>query len=203
MQKLHPAVLELGLAYSDGTIVGSSARSIAMMLAMHCVVRDFKPSESQAFSRALTSYINACVGFLWDECRAACVPQRNSIKWLKSTINNVRPTACSRAADLDSDRCRDPTAEASARLDGLQQCVQVSPAEDDEVARHQIMKAMDNFINEKFIFAEKMVVQHACSKILEGDVIVTYGHSSIIESILLKAKQVCLSCHAMLLVLPC
>lgn len=90
LQKLHPAILELGLAYSDGAIVGSSDRSIAMMLAMHCVVRDFKASESQAFSRALTSYINACVGFLWDECRAACVPQRNSIKWLKSTINNVR-----------------------------------------------------------------------------------------------------------------
>lgn len=93
VQKLHPVILELGLAYSDGTIAGSSARSIAMMLAMHCVVRDFKPAESQAFSRALTSYINSCVGFLWDECRAACVPQRNSIKWLKSTINNVRPEA--------------------------------------------------------------------------------------------------------------
>lgn len=93
MQKLHPAILELGLAYSDGTVVGSSDRCIAMMLAMHCVVRDFKASETQAFSRALTSYINSCVGFLWDECRAACVPQRNSIKWLKSTINNVCPLA--------------------------------------------------------------------------------------------------------------
>lgn len=91
LQKLHPAILELGLAYSNGTIASSSARSIAMMLAMHCVVRDFKASESQAFSRALTSYINTCVSFLWDECRAACVSQRNSIKWLKSTINNVCP----------------------------------------------------------------------------------------------------------------
>lgn len=70
--------------------------------------------------------------------------------------------------------------------------MQVSPAEDDEVARRQIMKAMDNFVNEKFIFAEKMVVQHACSKIVEGDIIVTYNHSSIIESILLQAKQVCM-----------
>lgn len=52
------------------------------------------------------------------------------------------------------------------------------------------MKAMDNFVNEKFIFAERMVVQHACSKIVEGDVIVTYTHSSVIESILLQAKQV-------------
>ena len=91
VQKLHPAILELGLAYSDGTIKGSSARSIAMMLAMRCVVRDYVPPATQAFSRALTAHINACVGFLWDECRPACVPQRNSIKWLKSTIHNVLP----------------------------------------------------------------------------------------------------------------
>lgn len=90
MQKLHPAILELGLAYSDGTIKGSSARSIAMMLAMRCVVREYVAPPTQAFSRALTAHINACVGFLWDECRPACVPQRNSIKWLKSTIHNVR-----------------------------------------------------------------------------------------------------------------
>jgi translation initiation factor 2B subunit (eIF-2B alpha/beta/delta family) len=94
VQKLHPAILELGLAYSDGSIAGSSARSIAMMLAMRCVVRDYVSPPTQAFPRALTAHINACVGFLWDECRPACVPQRNSIKWLKSTIHNVRCQLC-------------------------------------------------------------------------------------------------------------
>jgi hypothetical protein len=90
LQKLHPAVLELGLAYSDGSLAGASARSIGMMLAMRCVVADFKAPENAAFSRALTSHVNACVAFLWEECRPACVPQRNSIKWLKSIIHNVR-----------------------------------------------------------------------------------------------------------------
>lgn len=68
--------------------------------------------------------------------------------------------------------------------------VQVSPSEADETVRKHILKAMDNFVNEKFIFAEQMVVQHACDKIESGDVIVTYGHSKVIQDIFLNAKKV-------------
>jgi translation initiation factor eIF-2B subunit delta len=69
-------------------------------------------------------------------------------------------------------------------------CAQVSPTEADEDVRKHILKAMDNFVNEKFIFAEQMVTRHACGKIDSGDVIVTYGHSSVVQNILLTAKKV-------------
>jgi translation initiation factor eIF-2B subunit delta len=68
--------------------------------------------------------------------------------------------------------------------------MQVSPSEADETVRKHILKAMDNFVNEKFIFAEQMVVRHACDKIESGDVIVTYGHSKVVQDIFLNAKKV-------------
>ena len=68
--------------------------------------------------------------------------------------------------------------------------VQVAPSEADESVRKHILKAMDNFVNEKFIFAEQMVVRHACDKIESGDVIVTYGHSKVVQDIFLHAKEV-------------
>jgi translation initiation factor 2B subunit (eIF-2B alpha/beta/delta family) len=93
VQKLHPAVLELGLAYSSGSITGATARTIAMLVALKRVVAAYTTPEKQSLSRSLTSYINSCVGFLWDECRPACVPQRNSVKWLKGLIGTVRCTS--------------------------------------------------------------------------------------------------------------
>jgi translation initiation factor eIF-2B subunit delta len=68
--------------------------------------------------------------------------------------------------------------------------MQASPTEADDTVRKQILKAMDNFVNEKFIFAEQMVVRHACDKIKSGDVIVTYGHSKVVQEIFLNAKKV-------------
>jgi translation initiation factor 2B subunit (eIF-2B alpha/beta/delta family) len=90
VQKLHPAILELGLAYADGSIAGSTARTIAMLSACNRAISEYTPPEGVSFSRALAAAVNAAVGFLWFECRPACVPQRNSVKWLKGVISTVR-----------------------------------------------------------------------------------------------------------------
>lgn len=95
VQKVHPAVLQTGLGYADGSIRGSTARSVAMMLALRAALADYVTPENKAFSRAATTYVNTCVAFLWDECRPACVSQRNSVKWLKKALVKVcAPPAC-------------------------------------------------------------------------------------------------------------
>lgn len=92
---MHPAVLQTGLGYADGSIRGSTARSVAMMLALRAALADYVTPENKAFSRAATTYVNTCVAFLWDECRPACVSQRNSVKWLKKALVKVcAPPAC-------------------------------------------------------------------------------------------------------------
>ncbi|XP_068642880.1 translation initiation factor eIF2B subunit delta-like [Aristolochia californica] len=48
---------------------------------------------------------------------------------------------------------------------------------------------IDRFINEKIILAGKVIVRHAVTKIRDGDVLLTYGSSSVVEMILVYAHE--------------
>ena len=48
---------------------------------------------------------------------------------------------------------------------------------------------IDRFINEKIVLADKVIVRHAVTKIRDGDVLLTYGSSSVVEMILLYAHE--------------
>ncbi|XP_039048184.1 translation initiation factor eIF-2B subunit delta-like [Hibiscus syriacus] len=56
-------------------------------------------------------------------------------------------------------------------------------------AKATLMSDVDRFINEKIIIAEKVIVKHAVTKIRDGDVLLTYGASSVVEMILLHAHE--------------
>lgn len=48
---------------------------------------------------------------------------------------------------------------------------------------------IEHFISEKIILADKVIVRHAVTKIRDGDVLLTYGSSCIVEMILLYAHE--------------
>lgn len=48
---------------------------------------------------------------------------------------------------------------------------------------------IERFINEKIILADKVIVGHAVSKIRDGDVLLAYGSSTVVEMILLTAHE--------------
>uniref|UniRef100_A0A2P2ITS4 Translation initiation factor eIF2B subunit delta n=1 Tax=Rhizophora mucronata TaxID=61149 RepID=A0A2P2ITS4_RHIMU len=48
---------------------------------------------------------------------------------------------------------------------------------------------IDQFISEKIILADKVIVKHAVTKIRDGDVLLIYGSSSAVEMILLHAHE--------------
>lgn len=54
-------------------------------------------------------------------------------------------------------------------------------------AKAALCSDIDRFINEKVIFADKVIVGHALKKVMDGDVILTYGFSCVVEMILLQA----------------
>ncbi|TYI13245.1 hypothetical protein ES332_A08G045900v1 [Gossypium tomentosum] len=56
-------------------------------------------------------------------------------------------------------------------------------------AKSMLMLDIDRFINEKIILSEKVIVKHAVTKIRDGDVLLTYGASSVVEMILLHAHE--------------
>ncbi|XP_074568574.1 uncharacterized protein LOC141825085 isoform X2 [Curcuma longa] len=56
-------------------------------------------------------------------------------------------------------------------------------------AKASIQSDIDRFINQKIIIADKVIVRHAFAKIRDGDVLLTYGLSSVVEMILVYAHE--------------
>ncbi|CAN1241247.1 Translation initiation factor eIF-2B subunit delta [Linum perenne] len=52
-----------------------------------------------------------------------------------------------------------------------------------------VVADIGRFIEEKIILADKMIVEHAVTEIRDGDVLLTYGSSSVVEMILLNAHE--------------
>ncbi|KAK9996393.1 hypothetical protein SO802_021079 [Lithocarpus litseifolius] len=56
-------------------------------------------------------------------------------------------------------------------------------------AKAALCSDIEHFINEKIILADKVIVRHAVTKIRDGDVLLTYGSSCVVEMILLYAHE--------------
>ncbi|KAG1348202.1 translation initiation factor eIF-2B subunit delta-like [Cocos nucifera] len=56
-------------------------------------------------------------------------------------------------------------------------------------AKSSLQSDIDRFINEKIVIADKVIVRHAVTKIRDGDVLLTYGSSSVVEMIFLYAYE--------------
>ncbi|KAH9816779.1 hypothetical protein DFH28DRAFT_964447 [Melampsora americana] len=59
----------------------------------------------------------------------------------------------------------------------------------DEKAKSLIYDRIDLFIRDRIIVADKVIQSHAIQKIKDGDVIMTYANSSVIQGVLLGAHQ--------------
>ncbi|PRQ16456.1 hypothetical protein RchiOBHm_Chr7g0184441 [Rosa chinensis] len=56
-------------------------------------------------------------------------------------------------------------------------------------AKSTLCSEIDRFINDKIIIADKVIVRHAATKIRDGDVLLTYGSSCVVEMIFLHAHE--------------
>ena len=65
--------------------------------------------------------------------------------------------------------------------------VDVGKAEDE--AKNELCDAIENFIREKIVVADEVIASSAAERIRDGDVILTYAKSSIVEKTLLTARS--------------
>uniref|UniRef100_A0ACD5X5H7 Uncharacterized protein n=1 Tax=Avena sativa TaxID=4498 RepID=A0ACD5X5H7_AVESA len=56
-------------------------------------------------------------------------------------------------------------------------------------AKASLQSDIDRFINEKIVVADQVIVSHAITKVRDGDVLLTYGSSSVVEMILDHAHE--------------
>ncbi|BGO97040.1 Translation initiation factor eIF-2B subunit delta [Rhodotorula toruloides] len=58
-----------------------------------------------------------------------------------------------------------------------------------EEAKSLLISKIDSFIRDRILLASRVIEQHAIEKINDGDVILTYARSSVVEGVLLEAKR--------------
>ncbi|CAH9056881.1 unnamed protein product [Cuscuta epithymum] len=56
--------------------------------------------------------------------------------------------------------------------------------------KENLFSDIDGFINEKIVLADKVIIGHGVKKIKDGDVILTYSSSSVVEMIILHAHEI-------------
>ena len=65
----------------------------------------------------------------------------------------------------------------------------VDPDTDETEAKEELCDAIDNFIREKITAADQLIATSAAEKIQDGDVILTFAKSSIVQKSLVEAFQ--------------
>ncbi|KAM9356047.1 translation initiation factor eIF2B subunit delta isoform 1-T1 [Pholidichthys leucotaenia] len=89
---IHPAVVRLGLQYSQGIVAGSNARSVALLHAFKQVIRDYTTPPNEELSRDLVNKLKPYISFL-NQCRPLSASMGNAIKYIKKEISNI-PSQC-------------------------------------------------------------------------------------------------------------
>ncbi|EPX73732.1 translation initiation factor eIF2B delta subunit [Schizosaccharomyces octosporus yFS286] len=60
----------------------------------------------------------------------------------------------------------------------------------EEEGKELLLEKIDNFIRDRIVIAGKAIVQAAAEKIQDGDIILTYLHSSTVNDVLVHAKNI-------------
>ncbi|NXV69894.1 EI2BD factor, partial [Molothrus ater] len=88
---IHPAVMRLGLQYSQGIINGSNARCIALLEVFKQLIRDYSTPPNEELSRDLVAKLKPHISFL-NQCRPLSASMGNAIKFLKKEISCLPDT---------------------------------------------------------------------------------------------------------------
>lgn len=59
----------------------------------------------------------------------------------------------------------------------------------EEEAKEHLLERIEHFVRDRIIYAARVIQSHAASKIRDGDVVMTYAHSSVVEDTLLAAHE--------------
>ncbi|KAJ3331022.1 Eukaryotic translation initiation factor 2B, subunit 4 delta, 67kDa [Blyttiomyces sp. JEL0837] len=147
---VHPAIIKLGMQFSEFVISGGSARCLAMLTAFKMVISDYVTPAGNSLQRHLTSHLGKQIDYL-TTTRTLADSMRTAIRHIKSEITGI---------NIDMP---------------------------DEDAKDHLKQWIDDYIREKITFAATAIVQHAMNKIKDGDVILTFARSSVVEKLLLAA----------------
>ncbi|KAI9574490.1 IF-2B-domain-containing protein [Boletus coccyginus] len=147
---IHPAVIRLGLQFTEFKITGANARCIAMLSAFKTVIQDYLTPRNNTLSRHLMTHLSPQITHLVS-ARPMSISMGNAIRQLKLDISG---------SDIDL------------------------PEQD---AKDALCDTIDTYIRDRILLADQVIQETAGKKINDGDVILTYARSSVVEKSLLHA----------------
>ncbi|KAK2079013.1 hypothetical protein QBZ16_002703 [Prototheca wickerhamii] len=110
-------------------------------------------------------------------------PGREAARELQAALNGVisflvtcRPLSISMGSAIK---------QIKAALEALK----LEPSLPEQEVKDRVAAAISTFVQEKILFASDMVARVAAARVRAGDVIVTYGYSSVVASVLLHAAR--------------
>lgn len=85
---IHPAMVRLGLQYSQGLVSGSNARCIALLHALQQVIQDYTTPPNEELSRDLVNKLKPYISFL-TQCRPMSASMCNAIKFFNKEVTGM------------------------------------------------------------------------------------------------------------------
>ncbi|KAH9259435.1 hypothetical protein BASA81_002478 [Batrachochytrium salamandrivorans] len=180
---VHPSVLTLGLRYSEFIIRGADARMVAMFQAFVDVIRDFTtpPNSNEYFQRALTKQLNLLFDFL-TRCRPHSISMGNAFNYLKAAINSSAKSAASASSSSPP-----PTTTNHSAVDGEERAAAVE--EEERIAKRFIFAQMEAYVRDNIFAAGEEIAIAGSKLIVDGDVILVFAWSSVVERTLLYSHK--------------
>ena len=176
-QQFHPAILALGMQYASGTVRGGNARAKAMLRAFQQVIRDYEPPAA-----AGTSF-NAGSGG-----RPPTATSRSQKYDIRHDLDHriIKP-----AFQYWTTQCRPHSVSMGNAFTFLKLAVAALDRDMSLVeVKEVLVETIDAYIHERIDLADEAISKHASSKIVAGDVILTYGCSNVVEVLLSDAARV-------------
>ena len=163
---VHPSVLALGLQMRNYIICGSSARCVAMLLVFKRVRLVYKAVVCITDpSQVIESYVT---------------PQRNSLP------RHLTTHLSSQIDYLVS--CRPISISMGNAIRWLKvEISNVDVGTPESQAKSELCDSIDTFIREKVTVADEVIANKANEKIVDGDTILTFAKSSIVQRTLAEA----------------
>ena len=184
-ETLHPEVIELGLKYASGEIKGDNERCRSMMQVFLQVLEDYVLPES---STSTTT-----------ESSTSTSKNNNN----KNTNNNNNNNNTNDGGDFRHHfdhqvlkpsfqfwtvKCRPHSVSMGNAFTFLKTAV-ASLERDVSLndAKRELEDTIERYLQERLEYADRAIAQHALSKIHDGDVLLTFGHTEAIEVLLRTA----------------
>lgn len=170
-QSVHPAIVQLGTKFTNRIISGSNARCLAYVQALKKAIQDYQTPPQKELGRDMESRLLAQSLAYLEAQRPHAVSVTNATRFLKWQLTQLQEH-CSSDQHLPST----PSPDTKNLLS-------------DQQEKLKLIKGLDSYIWEKIELAEKAVCITLKDKIKDGDVILTYGCSYLLQQILIGAKK--------------